>query len=388
MLLFESRGEAEALAVVALLVLCCGSPKMQFFADCGLMQGDGLGELRIFPARPPPFNLKILDRIGRLGRTGVECCRRSLAFSTSDELVRYLLSSRQEWAIFPLEYDIPDGDSLLEMHVFARGEEIVAPVRQARARASSLATLIPDVFNLGDPFSYGAAEEAPSAREVPRSADSARVAAAMEVDNESGDELDMQVEHEEFEDLEPDQLEDMLEEMSEMLIDPAACPDTPNQPEEEAGNLDPVDEAAAAAVAADEGDREGQANGEHDLFAEVLASCRMDGLGYIKTDVLPWAAYTNVGRITAWPKGKPPDRTNVAVRCYMHPKCSLSRKRDKVTDQDLTNWLFSVVPCPATATRAEVQAACVQHMAKGISSSVVPALRPSGSGAAASSSGP
>ena len=88
---------------------------------------------------------------------------------------------------------------------------------------------------------------------------------------------------------------------------------------------------------------------------------RIDAHGYVTTDVMPWAAKGLLGRITVWPNkpGIQPSRQNIAARCYMHASCSYSRKRDRVSDQQILRWLFSARPLehPSPEQRAEAKAA-------------------------------
>ena len=385
--MFQSCSDigAEPVVAIAFLVLCSGSPKMQFFADCVLEEDDGRG-VRTFSDRSPPFDIKIADRVGRLGRLGVDGRHRSISMSTSDELVRHLLATRPSWTLFPLGYEIPDGACLLQMHVTEKGEEIICSKR-ARARLFSWKMLLPDVLALGDPFEHGAASvQPPSAPPVSSGDRASRVAAAMEVDNESGDDYDIQAdvsgeeEEQEFDDLPFDQLEDMLEDMSQGLIGPEACQDRVGPEEEE--TCAPSMEAALAAIAVAEGDRPEQSDDGGGQCSEAFPSFQMDDHGYIKTAVEPWSAYAHVGRISVWPAAAPREKQNVAIKCWLHPGCSLSRKRAKVTDQQLIAWIFAAQPCPASATRAEQAIAAILHKAK---SSMLAQIIPTASGAASSS---
>ena len=85
-------------------------------------------------------------------------------------------------------------------------------------------------------------------------------------------------------------------------------------------------------------------------------------LGYVRCPVDPWAAKDPVGRITFWPDGKPAHSQNIGVRCYMHPNCSVSRKRLAFTTEQVLRWVFSMEPLPADATAEQKVAARQLHM--------------------------
>ena len=111
----------------------------------------------------------------------------------------------------------------------------------------------------------------------------------------------------------------------------------------------PADEEEAAEPSLDDG----------------VASAEISGFGYIKTALLPWAAKTLLGRITSWgPKGDHvhPSRISVSIKCYMHPRCSYARKRDRCTGGMMLRWLFSARPLAYHATAAEIAEARAAHL--------------------------
>ena len=96
-----------------------------------------------------------------------------------------------------------------------------------------------------------------------------------------------------------------------------------------------------------------------------VASAEMSGLGYIKTALLPWAAKTQLSRITSWGANGEhihPSNISVSIKCYMHPRCWYARKRDRCTDDMMLRWLFSGRPLAYHATAAEIAEARAAHL--------------------------
>jgi len=102
---------------------------------------------------------------------------------------------------------------------------------------------------------------------------------------------------------------------------------------------------------------------------EIIDKClaEMTPMGYLNSEFHPWSAKRPIGRITVWPLKSPegvevhPSRQSMAVRCYMHPNCSFSRKRDRFTDRQLAEWLFSMPSLPDPSTPEMKQAAKAEH---------------------------
>ena len=69
-----------------------------------------------------------------------------------------------------------------------------------------------------------------------------------------------------------------------------------------------------------------------------LQSCTRDQLGYIRSSATPFSGV--VGRITVWPLLLPPAKQSVGCRCFLHPRCSLTKTRTSVSDDALLRWLF------------------------------------------------
>jgi hypothetical protein len=375
LLLFESEGPTPC-AVAALLVLCCGSPKMQFFADCGLDVAD-MPPVRRFAARDPPFDLTVLDRHSRLGHERFAASLRSIAFSTSDELGMYLLDAFPRWSVCELQYeDILVGRSILRVHVTGKGPELphLAHRQQQPRRADAF---WPEELDR-DPFQSGLEKAAAamdsssgraSARTEPKTSSTA-IGAAMEDDRESGDEMDQEllVGDDEHSDLPQDMLHDMAEEIFHDAAEVFALPGGPEPQNTESDDAEDLEtDAALTAIAADVLGNAAAAEPVLPSKAELIASCRIDAEGFVKTHLMPWAAWSPIAKITTWPKTKPLEKRNVGIRCNMHSaKCSLAKKRAQYTDQQLLGWLFSVDPPEPMATGAEIDAQTLIHLRKPI----------------------
>ena len=95
---------------------------------------------------------------------------------------------------------------------------------------------------------------------------------------------------------------------------------------------------------------------------EVVASIEKSGLGYLSTPLAPWSSKTNIGRLTVWPKDKPPSRQSCAVRCYMHAGCSVTRSRQYFTDAQFFAWLVSFKPPAEDISKLEKHKLTTEHM--------------------------
>jgi hypothetical protein len=391
LLMFESRGLATPLAAIALLVNCCGSPKMQFFADCVPCSADGeVGQERVFQPPPIPFVVSIMQRVSRLGRLGFRASRKSIAISTSDEVVQVILSRHDDWSLHVLDYEMCDGRSLLLMQVVGKQPEVM--VLQARPRPQT-ARLSADHWLLHDlpdnPFSYGTGIGTASAKPGIGSAGVGRDDADM-ADRMSEDE-DFRSDHEdsegEFAGLPWDVIRDLAEGLAEDAI-PSDLPSGAGEGADEPPFSE--DELIMGAVVAAAVEEEAEASGGPSSSSSgpdrttIIAAASQDGLGYVKCTLAPWSSVPMVGRITAWPPGKAPDKQSVAIRCYMHPACSVTRKRSAYSDDQLLNWLFSNSPLEPGATTVAKRAAKDQHMQ--LAEVSLPKANRASSSAAASSS--
>jgi hypothetical protein len=276
-----------------------------------------------------------------------------------------------QWSFSDLEYEIPQGPSLLRMRVTGKGDATIIRRPVARPRPTcSLVSLLPSELGFGDPVQHGmAAAHSSTSAGVAVSGGSSAAAAEASQEVVTDDEFDDTVgPPDEYDDLPDDQVEDIMEGMAEeVALDTmeAFAPSGPAGGDVDLGD-DPVVEAGLAVIAAAEVDAEAEAAAAvvaAELHvAELVASCRIDEKGYIRSPHAPWSEYQPLGRISTWPEKQPLFKRNVGCRCTMHPKCSVTRKRAQVTDQQLLTWLFSVSPCEPLSLPATTQAAGRAHM--------------------------
>ena len=79
-----------------------------------------------------------------------------------------------------------------------------------------------------------------------------------------------------------------------------------------------------------------------------------DGNGHVRSDLTPWDYKDKLARVTEF-------GGNVAIRCYMHSRCSFTRRRARISNEALMRWLFGVRPPGAMALPAEVKASKDEH---------------------------
>jgi hypothetical protein len=68
---------------------------------------------------------------------------------------------------------------------------------------------------------------------------------------------------------------------------------------------------------------------------EVARAASITNCGYVNALHEPWKLKRPAGRLGAF------DTDRVSMKCYYHSKCSLVRKRSKMSDEDFKRWLFS-----------------------------------------------
>ena len=121
--------------------------------------------------------------------------------------------------------------------------------------------------------------------------------------------------------------------------------------------------AVSAALAYDEVDPEKETGGE-DTTNESVPESTVSHMGYVTCSVEPWACHGGyVDRVTAWPSTVLLCDRNVATKCYMHPKCSVPRRRARLTDKQLLAWLYAATPLDSNASSAAKLAARNAHFA-------------------------
>ena len=251
--------------------------------------------------------------------------------------------------MFQPEHEIALGATLLDILVTDKGKKVEVPGQAPRAN-TAYPTTLPAELDIGDPLHYDG--ERHSASSAP-----ACSAAPAEVLH---DDVDLESNSDHGEAPPAEFAEDVYEGMAEEYQLPPCEQDQDlggvvdgvvDMPPGEVEEI--VHEVIHEPVPPDE---------DHEpSMDELIASARIDAHGYVTTDVMPWAAKGLLGRITVWPNklGIQPSRQNIAARCYMHASCSYSRKRDRVSDQQILRWLFSARPLehPSPEQRAEAKAA-------------------------------
>jgi hypothetical protein len=344
-------GDEPRVMMLSLLVLVRGSPKMQLFADC-CCKG-AANRVQPYPMALP-CEVQIMTKPSRLALPSEgDRLRHGVAISTSDEVCHELLSLRSSWSIVPLRYNISsDTPSLLDMIVEGIGEEFRPPDRRAPAKVVR-PFILPDVFDVEeDPLEHGRrlAEQAKAGLVVPHIVSGGDGPSA-------GPDADDYFLFSELEEMEPDEAEDLID----LIAGDRAMP-KPDEPSDESPSddmegpiLEPEEavelEEVADREAADEEDIEGfdglVAGPPLPSPQECVVEAQVDDNGRITCLLPPFAGHHLVGRITQFPKGQPPARQSVAVRCALHPGCSFTRRRARFTNDQLMLWLFSGQPVQA-----------------------------------------
>lgn len=96
---------------------------------------------------------------------------------------------------------------------------------------------------------------------------------------------------------------------------------------------------------------------------QAVAAAEVDSAGYITVPVGPWSALPVLGRLTSWPEEKPVELRSVSCRCRMHPRCSVTKARRRITDAQLVAWLVSASPLPLDTQPAARKLAADEHKA-------------------------
>lgn len=373
LLAFVGRGDGGDLGqgmvmVFELLVLAKGSPKMQFFGDCGVVsEGFPLRADRVVPERWEfPLRVRILDRTARLSDAGEDAgeCK-SLSISTSDEVALFLLSQRPLWELVPVQYRIETAQrTLLDMSVFARGEVFQPPVM--RRKRASVSFDLPAVFDL-DPVAHG--------RSLATSASSSLHGGAGVADAEpalAGEGvLQLLGDFDDFleipEDVRLDMLDGLLEahEISSSVA--PAAEDGEDTASAEAIDDDGLVRAAEAASSGhvdlfggnapedDSGTVEATAAGDYDHAIACARAAIIDDQGSVTCPLQPFDTFPlSCGRLTQFPKDAPHGRQNVSMRCHFHG-CSAVRRRARFTDEAMLRWLFSGVLPTDGASQEEMK---------------------------------
>ena len=338
----EADEEHPCCLIMCLLTLVFLSPKCQIFANCGLRAEDGRMSGRVI-APPPafPYTVGILHEAPRLSRPGLGGDLRAISFATNLELAKFLVGTAPSWVMSHCTYTMVANETLLHMEVSSA--EVVEPPA-TKVRVKKAAPVIPDVFDLGDPWAYGQSmhSEQPSAF----SGD------MCDSEDSLGDEVDEAPAH--------DFVDDVVEDASEVA---AVVAMAPLAVEHIAVAEAAQGTEAAAGEAAEAVDAEAVARAVTPM-EEALDSCEVGELmGYVKCNSFPWSEKRPLGRITFFPREYSRDRQSMAIKCYMHSNCSVTRGATRFTERQILRWLLDSHPLlPDEATPAARRAGGEAHM--------------------------
>lgn len=285
---------------------------------------------------------------------------RSVSFSTSDDVAAELCEfEHTSWRLFELDYQIAvQNGCLLDMIVSGIRREFRPPEGSVRTAPKSKPFFVDPCLDL-DPFDIGTAPLPSSSGTA--DADLQRIA------DDSAGESDVDG----LRDLPADVVMDIHDVLQEAHGIPAAAEETEVPEFVDVGLPDPGD------VLAEQGDLElGEDDVEQQPIAEAaaenspenmielfIASARVSGMGYVSCPVEPMNRMVNVGRITTFPASKPLPQRSVAVKCYLHSNCSVTRQRSRFEDHQLLRWLFAGECLPGGASAAQRAAAGTRHKA-------------------------
>lgn len=354
LLLFEggpSDSEVPMCWAFVLLTLSIEQPRAHIFACCGA--DDGLGDSDMFmEPQALPLRIRVNRSVARMSRclTG-QSAASAFDFMTSSELADSLAKRHPVWRIYPASYTMIGGASLLGMEVVAKGS-LVDPPPHRQPRINVGGASLPDIFDMGDPFSFGLGGT-PAANEPSN---------MRQADADSDSDLDFAGGIDEPPDDFNDDCWDGAEEDNAV---PAVAGESADGEQHENLNGDECadggEDLANVVEICDAAASDGGPASIEDAIAETGP---ISDMGYLTCAAHPWASKCPVGRITFWPSGGPElaHKQNMAIRCYMHPSCSLSRARRDYDVTAVLRWLYSMEPLPADATPAQKRAAKEQHM--------------------------
>lgn len=87
-------------------------------------------------------------------------------------------------------------------------------------------------------------------------------------------------------------------------------------------------------------------------------NCIIDSIGSISCSLEPWLSWGVLGKLTTWPSHKPEAQRSMSVKCALHYKCSVAKKRNLGTDEKVLWWLYSAgVPTWPRDAREQLAAA-------------------------------
>lgn len=120
--------------------------------------------------------------------------------------------------------------------------------------------------------------------------------------------------------------------------------------------------------------------------AEAAAASTVSQTGYIVCSIEPWRSIPALGRITTWPANRALEQRSSSMRCYLHPRCSVAKKRSDVTDDIYMRWLYSGTVLDPDATAERKKECAAEHMALFKQMFAAESLQPAASQASTSNS--
>ena len=331
-------GGAPTHYFVKLLVDGRLKPKVQLYAQCklGRYGEDGLVEFTELP--PTPFDISMVVGPCRMDATRRDGVFSSTQLQTSREVALALSQTCLAWRLHPLVYEMSE-NTLLDTRVLGVGEAFILKGRSRRPPQKATAAAWPAEFDIQDPVLFGATGKTIGGAAATAAAVDP-IASLVEAMGSSDDDL------------------------RSMASDGSAA-----EAASEGSGPEVVDDALGPPTA------EAEAPPSLD---ELVAASAMDIAGYTTCSLPPFIDLGRVGRYTEFGGG------SMAMRCYAHAKCSVTRSTRRWGRTAMLRWLLAGTWEPdATPERKEVLRA--EHAR--LASTMLPPLVAASSAGAASSHG-
>lgn len=117
--------------------------------------------------------------------------------------------------------------------------------------------------------------------------------------------------------------------------------------EDAAGAAVLEDAALQSALAEDAGSAEPEQKPA--TVQQAVAAAVVSSSGHVSCPLSPFSSRAFWARITTFPDTAPMENRSVSCYCYLHPKCSVAKKRRMVSDEKLLEWAFSGVDEPGAS---------------------------------------
>jgi len=259
------------------------------------------------------------------------------------------------WVLKPLMYEMPiTSRSLLDMRVTGCSDTtFTLPVKY---KTAAIPTMVPEIDEVGNPFSTASVDEP----------------------NDTGDHGEEHLDEDEIVDARSDDdayilYEDVGEEAytaSEEDVNDEPMTPVDSEPDDavddDAAPDDVVDDTEVLESidgGQDHSDEYGEVAHPHvpTIDQYMANSIRGEGSGNITSTLPPYDAMWRVGRWSDYPQSVEPKLRNFSMACSYHKKCSVTRKRHRVSDEVLLRWLFSGEVLPPGSNDEQKSAAQAKH---------------------------